>query len=155
MLIYMNICDLSKIKKKLSVNVSNIIDENIISILNDNNIESFENYHGTYLRNPSRNEPLYDKIVVPQGHPIPLYDSVVDIDNLSTNGPTLDGTKNTPNSMFVFTKNQCKPECCPSTYSCDGGCVCTTLEQRKYIGVNRGNNKTTKEYSEYFTTNPL
>lgn len=35
--------------------------------------------------------------------------------------------------MFMFAKNKCSPDCCPSTYSCAGGCVCTTEEQRNLI----------------------
>ena len=51
--------------------------------------------------------------------------------------------------MFMFAYNQCRPECCPSTYSCDKGCVCTTEQQRKFIGVTRGNNKTTAHNNEF------
>ena len=42
--------------------------------------------------------------------------------------------------MFIFAYNKCSPECCPSTYSCDKGCVCTTKQQRKFINT-RGNNR--------------
>ena len=41
--------------------------------------------------------------------------------------------------LFLFTNNQCKPECCDSTLSCDGGCVCTTPEQRDLINTRGGN----------------
>ena len=44
-------------------------------------------------------------------------------------------------SLFIFKNNQCKPECCGSSFSCSGGCVCTTPEQRQYI-ASRGNNRT-------------
>ena len=27
-------------------------------------------------------------------------------------------------SMFYFSNYKCAPECCPSPYSCSGGCVC-------------------------------
>lgn len=47
--------------------------------------------------------------------------------------PSVDGTKNGPKSMFMFSHNVCHPGCCPSTYSCDHGCVCTTKEQQEYI----------------------
>ena len=46
-----------------------------------------------------------------------------------------------PDSLFMFKNNQCKPECCGSTFSCDGGCVCTTPEQRNFINA-RGGNRT-------------
>jgi hypothetical protein len=48
------------------------------------------------------------------------------------------------NSMFMFGNNQCKPECCGSSYSCGGGCVCTTPEQRNFINT-RGGNRTVEE----------
>lgn len=52
--------------------------------------------------------------------------------------PAVDG-KNGPRSMFMMAFNKCDPSCCPSTYSCGGGCVCMTDEQRNFLG-NRGNN---------------
>ena len=36
-------------------------------------------------------------------------------------------------ALFMFGKNKCSPDCCPSTYTCSGGCVCTTEEQRNRI----------------------
>ena len=49
-------------------------------------------------------------------------------------------------SLFMFKNNQCKPECCGSSFSCGGGCVCTTPKQRQYI-AGRGGNRTTPEDS--------
>jgi hypothetical protein len=46
-----------------------------------------------------------------------------------------------PDNLFMFKDNQCKPECCGASFSCDGGCVCTTPEQRDYINT-RGGNRT-------------
>lgn len=46
-----------------------------------------------------------------------------------------------PDSLFIFKNNQCKPECCGASFSCDGGCVCTTPKQRDYINQ-RGGNRT-------------
>lgn len=46
-----------------------------------------------------------------------------------------------PDNLFIFKNNQCKPECCPASFSCDGGCVCTTPQQRNYINQ-RGGNRT-------------
>jgi hypothetical protein len=42
-------------------------------------------------------------------------------------------------SLFMFKNNQCKPECCGASYACDGGCVCSTPEQRKMINMRGGN----------------
>ena len=46
-----------------------------------------------------------------------------------------------PDSLFMFKNNQCKPGCCGASFSCDGGCVCTTPKQRDYINT-RGGNRT-------------
>ncbi len=46
-----------------------------------------------------------------------------------------------PDSLFMFKNNQCKPECCGASYACDGGCVCSTPDQRKLINM-RGGNRT-------------
>ena len=49
-----------------------------------------------------------------------------------------------PDNMFMFKNNQCKPSCCGASFSCSGGCVCTTPEQRDFIN-SRGGNRTKPE----------
>ena len=49
-----------------------------------------------------------------------------------------------PDSLFLFKNNQCKPECCGASFACDGGCVCSTPEQRKMINM-RGGNRTVED----------
>ena len=44
-------------------------------------------------------------------------------------------------AMLPFVNNECKPECCGSTMSCDGGCVCTTPEDRDLINTRGGNRR--------------
>ena len=63
--------------------------------------------------------------------------------NEPLNGPAFEPG---PDSLFMFKNNQCKPECCPSSYACDGGCVCTTPDQRQVI-ASRGGNRTSPEDS--------
>ena len=63
--------------------------------------------------------------------------------NEPLNGPAFEPGAD---SLFMFKNNQCKPECCPSSYACDGGCVCTTPDQRQVIAT-RGGNRTTPEDS--------
>jgi len=46
-----------------------------------------------------------------------------------------------PDNLFLFKNNQCKPECCGASFSCNGGCVCTSPEQRQYL-ASRGGNQT-------------
>ena len=58
--------------------------------------------------------------------------------NEPLNGPAFEpGDDN----LFMFKNNQCKPECCGASFSCDGGCVCTTPDQRQLI-ASRGGNRT-------------
>ncbi len=49
-----------------------------------------------------------------------------------------------PDNLFMFKNNQCKPECCGASFSCSGGCVCTTPEQRNFIN-SRGGNRTVED----------
>ena len=58
--------------------------------------------------------------------------------NEPLNGPEVEMG---PDSLFMFKNNQCKPECCGSSFSCDGGCVCTSPQQRNFINE-RGGNRT-------------
>jgi hypothetical protein len=44
-----------------------------------------------------------------------------------------------PDNLFYFKNNQCKPECCPATLACDGGCVCSSSEQRNFVNSRGGN----------------
>jgi len=44
----------------------------------------------------------------------------------------------TPEGSLV--ENRMGPECCPSAYSGDGGCICMTSEERK-IAMTRGGNR--------------
>ena len=78
------------------------------------------------------------EIYTPHGTPLPLSPKFSK--NGVTNGPTVDGTLNTPNDMFIFAYNKSSLDCCPSTYSTDRGCVCTTKQQRRFIN-SRGNNR--------------
>ena len=49
------------------------------------------------------------------------------------NAPSIDGDMNSQKSLFMFSYNKCSPECCPSTFSCDHGCICTNKKQRHFI----------------------
>ena len=63
--------------------------------------------------------------------------------NEPLNGPAFNVDND---NLFMFKNNQCKPECCGSSFSCDGGCVCTTPDQRQLI-ASRGGNRTSPEDS--------
>lgn len=100
-----------------------------------------EGFQSRYLDNAGGAKDLYQ--------PMGAFDGV----NLPTGNKSawrytspneeLLGAEFTPgdDSLFIFKNNQCKPECCGASFSCSGGCVCTTEKQRDYIN-GRGGNRT-------------
>ena len=66
-----------------------------------------------------------------QGHQLPLVTPATK--NEFPTAPSVDGNAGSPQSMFMLAYNQSDPACCPSTYSSDRGCVCTTPAQREWI----------------------
>lgn len=94
----------------------------------------FETACSDKWKHPPCNPGIMEKtLFVPQGTPLPLKNETVYADL-----PT--------DSMFVFNRNHASPDCCPSTFSTDRGCICTTPAQRKLIGITRGNNKNYPNY---------
>jgi hypothetical protein len=83
----------------------------------------------------------YDNVALPTGNKVSQWRYTAPNERL--NGPTFTPG---PDQLFLFKNNQCKPECCGSSFSCSGGCVCTTPEQRQYI-ASRGGNRTQPEDS--------
>ena len=76
-----------------------------------------------------------DKIQIIQGNAVPIKNpQQVIFDQDDPAAQSVDGTKDGPKSIFTFAYNKCSPECCVgSPYSCNGGCVCLTAEQKKYF----------------------
>ena len=125
--------NMSKELSKVPKNIKEIVGESLMGPYDGKclaaNKTSKEKYK--WMKEPA-NVPLLDKTgFVIQGAQGPLKDRISDDRYLT--GPHLDGTSDTSESLFMFAKNQCKPECCPSSFSCDGGCVCTTDNQREFI----------------------
>jgi hypothetical protein len=51
--------------------------------------------------------------------------------DFTENSPSVNCNMNDPRkSLFPFSYNKCSPSCCPSPYSCSGGCVCLSEEQK-------------------------
>lgn len=96
--------------------------------------------------------PVQDpsKVLMFQGHSGPAFMSLKEGNGYEASPyhPVVDGSKEGPRSMAVMSFNKCGPECCPSTYSCDRGCVCLTEEQKAMMG-SRGGNKSKKDNAEY------
>ena len=138
------------ITKKQQPNNTNLINVNNVPIDNDpgllyNNISA---YDGLCLKtgNPEfwshspNNIPLVNNntLYTVQGHSTPEKPVISDPSSLS--GPTLDGSPDQPNKMFMFANNQSSPNCCPSTFSTSTGCVCTTDKQRDFVASRGFNN---------------
>tara|TARA_B100000780_G_C21119943_1_gene453537 strand:+ start:2173 stop:2559 length:387 start_codon:yes stop_codon:yes gene_type:complete len=73
-------------------------------------------------------ETLEGKFYVPQGTPLPLKHEVMYVPLPKE-------------SMFYFNKNKSSQIGCASSFSTSNGSVCTTQEQRDFIGQHRGGNK--------------
>jgi len=108
-------------------------------------------YDGVHLRTKCPDKWRHPPCGLPYHHPSRLSESLVqghgapDVTPPASEPdhgpetPTVDGRPDSPRSKFMFAYNQCRPECCPSTYSCSNGCVCTTPEQRRFL-QQRGTN---------------
>ena len=101
---------------------------------------------GCGWRKPPCNVPLLSevKFTTPVGDDVPLTTG----DPTSYSFPSVDGTKNTPQHLFMLTYNQVSPKCCPSTFSTSRGCVCMTNQQLNFINQ-RGKNKSTDSYISF------
>jgi len=91
-----------------------------------------------YILDPS-------KVMSIQGASVPgqndkMWSGYVEDKNL----PTVDGTAMAPRAMASMAFNRSSPECCPSQYTTDRGCVCLTDEQKDWLG-SRGSNKTVRD----------
>ena len=91
-------------------------------------------------RHSPSNVPLIsnDNLYTIQGHDSPLKPVISDPSSLS--GPSLDGTPDQPNKMFMFANNQSSPSCCPSTFTTSTGCLCTTDKQMDFVASRGYNN---------------
>ena len=83
--------------------------------------EGFASY---YLENAGGAKNSYGKMGPFDGVALTCPDGVskwkCNTPNEPLNGPAFEPG---PDSLFMFKNNQCKPECCPSSSACDGGCV--------------------------------
>jgi hypothetical protein len=101
--------------------------------------EGFENYQLSGAAAGSSYEPIgvYDNILKVPANGVSAWRDTLPNEPMA--GPEFTGPG--PDKLFMFANNQCKPECCGSSFSCGGGCVCTTPAQRQMI-AGRGGNRT-------------
>ena len=104
----------------------------------DKKKEGFRNYSGSPAAAKSSYVPMgqFDGVKLETGNGVSEWRYTSP--NEPLRGPEVELG---PDSLFMFKNNQCKPECCGASFSCDGGCVCTTPKQRKFINE-RGGNRT-------------
>ena len=98
--------------------------------------EGFASYSGNPAGAKGVYEPMgaFDNVKLETGNAV--SDWRYTKPNEPLNGPEVEMG---PDSLFMFKNNQCKPGCCGASFSCDGGCVCTTPKQRDYINTRGGN----------------
>ena len=126
------------------------VESNPIAIQNDPNLlyNNVSAYDGLCLKTGNKefwshspnNVPLIsnDSLYTVMGYS--TSEKPVKSDPSSLSGPTLDGTDQTPNKMFMLANNVASPNCCPSTFSTSTGCVCTTDAQRDFVASRGFNN---------------
>jgi len=51
-----------------------------------------------------------------------------------------------PEHLYMFQKNEARPECCSSTYSVSNGCLCVSEDQMKFLNKRGGNRTFTTEF---------
>jgi len=117
---------------------------NMANGLQINEVEGFESY---YLENAGGAKEKYAPVGAFDGVKLSTGNNVSDWRYTAPNEKLM-GPEFSPDSenLFMFKNNQCKPECCGASFSCGGGCVCTTPQQRQYI-AGRGGNRTEPEDS--------
>jgi hypothetical protein len=102
-------------------------------------------YDGLVLKGNSKDYPMlptsnaYTNTY--QGFAAPLTNTLTTVNDDAVNAPPVDGKTGSPQDLFMFAHNQCRPECCPSAFSCSGGCVCVTDQQKQLLSY-RGHNST-------------
>ena len=110
-------------------------------------VNAVEGFNSFYLENAGGAKENYSPVGAFDGVKLSTGNSVSGWRYTAPNEPLM-GAEFAPgqDSLFMFKNNQCKPECCGASFSCGGGCVCTTPQQRQYI-AGRGGNRTEPEDS--------
>jgi len=97
-----------------------------------------EEHYMDYLSNGFGTAPIgsYDGVNLAMGLPAAAQGFRAKSPNVPLDGPEV---VIGPDNLFLFKNNHAGPECCDSTLSCSGGCVCTTPAQRDLINTRGGN----------------
>jgi hypothetical protein len=86
-----------------------------------------------YKSSNNNTRPLYnkyDKIGI--NYPASSITAKYQGPDITDNAPSVNCDLNDQRkSLFPFSYNKCSPSCCPSPYSCSGGCVCLSSKQKQ------------------------
>lgn len=114
---------------------------------NENEGENYEGFSSYFLENAGGAKEKYSPVGAFDGIKLSTGNNSSSWRYTAPNEPLMGAEfKPDADNLFMFKNNQCKPECCGASFSCGGGCVCTTPQQRQYI-AGRGGNKTGPEDS--------
>lgn len=99
-------------------------------------------YDGLRLKSDLVTKPLLNDVTIFS----PVGDGTILGEAMNSDRfPNIDGTPNSPKSMFILKNAQVSWDCCPSIYGSDGlggrGCPCVSKEQLDMF-AGRGKNKT-------------
>ena len=139
---YENIISRGKSKKRIITKPVTISNNEILDYDKNYNISPYDNIElkttnnncDDWKRIPTNLPLVDDKLLAPVlGTQVSLTNDHLTDTSMISSAPTLDGTPNTPNRMFMFSNNIVSPLCCPSTYMTSSGCICTTKNQRDFI----------------------
>jgi len=93
-----------------------------------------------YLSNGFATAPIgsYDGVNLAAGLPAAAQGFRANHPNVPLAGPPVEIG---PDNLFYFKNNTVGPQCCSATLSSDGGCVCTSPQDRDFINQRGGNRK--------------
>ena len=104
-------------------------------VYNDSEFKNLGPGKSKCYKSNDNTEPLYkefdkSKVDFTKYNNLGITDKYLGLDeNIGTPGITNDKNDNRK-SLFNFSYNKCSPDCCPSTYSCSGGCICLSEKQK-------------------------
>ena len=103
----------------------------------------YANYPNSFEKFKDNDLLSMDKMVVIQGNGVPDQQSApIQFDQGDPAAQSVDGTGKAPKSLFPFAYNKCDVNCCGnSPFTCSGGCVCLTKEQKRFLSSRGWNNK--------------
>jgi len=88
---------------------------------------------GACYKSSNNTRPLYEKYdKIGINYPASSITAKYQGPDITENAPSVNcDIDDSRKSLFPFAYNKCSPSCCPSPYSCSGGCVCLSSKQKQ------------------------